>query len=159
MRAFIDEVAELERRRITCQPIPARWATLATRADLNWQRFTFEAGATDQIPREPGFFCFFVGDPPATLPPVGFPLYFGRTDRTLRRRFAVYLLEQQDDATRPQVRDFLEIFEGELTFYCSTFDGTPDQMSQTAHDIIDALRPAFSDPEYIAEAQVGEGAW
>ncbi len=159
MRAFLDDIAELERRKITCQPIPNLWSALGARTDIHWQRFPFVPGATNQIPREPGFFCFFVGDPPATLPAIGFPLYFGRTERTLRRRFATYVNEQQDAGLRPQVRDFLEVFEGELTFLCSPFDGTPEQMNDLARVILDALRPAFSDSGYEAEAQPGQGAW
>lgn len=159
MKAFYDEVAEAERRVITCQPIPAKWATLAARTDIQWEKFPFEASAAGDIPRSPGFFCLFVGDPPADFPAVGFPLYFGRTDRTLRRRFATLIQEQQGAVPRPQVRDFLEVFEGELTFLCSVYDGPADKMTETAQEILDALRPAFSDPEFAAAAQLGQGAW
>lgn len=160
MRAFLNEVTELDRRRITCQPIPARWATLASRRDLNWRRFPFDRNSLSDIPTDPGFFCFFVGPPPESLPPVGFPLYFGRTEhRNLRYRFAEYIQEQGDPTARPQVRDFLEIFEGELVFLCSTFSGTPEEMILTGRQILDALRPAFSETAYEAEAQPGQGAW
>ena len=160
MRAFLDELTELERRRITCQPIPARWAGLEARSDLDWRRFPFNRTAMGEIPTDPGFFCFFIGPPPESLPPVGFPIYFGRTEhRNLRFRFAQYIQEQGDPDIRPQVRDFLEVFEGELFFLCARFTGSPEEMTSTARQILDALRPAFSDPAYEAEAQPGQGAW
>lgn len=159
MKAFVNKGAELERRKITCQPIPALWAALGARTGIAWQRFPFDPSSVDQVPRQPGFFCFFVGDPPANLPAVGFPLYFGRTERTLRRKFALYVNEQRDGGIRPQTRDFLEIFEGELTFLCSPFDGPSDQMNDLAREMLDALRPSFSDFAYEAEARPGGGAW
>ena len=102
MRAFLDEAEEHALRLITCQPIPARWTALAQRTDLNWQKIAFNGAELNSVPREPGFFCFFIGPPPSSLPPVGYPLYFGKTERTLRRRFAEYIQEQHDRASRPQ---------------------------------------------------------
>lgn len=158
MRAFYEDVAQLERRKITCQPIPARWGAFEGR-DMRWQKFPFAQAETGRIPRGPGFFCFFVGPPPASLPPVGYPLYFGRTEDTLRRRFAEYIQEQQGAVSRPQARDFLEIFEGELFFMCTTFDGDPEAAADAARELREALQPAFSDTEYEASVAPGEGAW
>jgi hypothetical protein len=158
MRAFYEDVAQLERRKITCQPIPARWPAFARHA-MRWQKFPFSQTEAGRVPREPGFFCFFVGQPPASLPPVGYPLYFGRTESTLRRRFAEYIQEQQGVVSRPQVRDFLEIFEGELFFMCTTFNGSADEAAEAAREIREALQPAFGDSEYEASVELGQGAW
>lgn len=158
MQAFYEDVAQLERRKITCQPIAARWAAFEGRA-MQWQKFAFLQSEAGRLPREPGFFCFFVGPPPASLPPVGYPLYFGRTEDTLRRRFAEYIQEQQRTVSRPQERDFLEVFEGELFFMCTTFDGSPQEAATAAREIRAALQPAFGDSGYEASLKPPQGAW
>ena len=46
MKAFVDEVTELERRKITCQPIPSLWAALGARTGIAWQRMLVINGMT-----------------------------------------------------------------------------------------------------------------
>ncbi len=158
MQAFYEDVAQLERRKITCQPISSRWAAFEGR-DMVWQKFPFAAGEAESLPRECGFFCLFVGPPPASLPPVGYPLYFGRTEDSLRRRFAELIQEQQRIVSRPQERDFLEVFEGELFFMCTPFDGSPDEVANAARELRAALMPAFGGSEYEASLEPPKGAW
>lgn len=159
MRAFLEDVATLELRIIRCQPIPARWAAFEGRADLDWIRVPFENGAIDRVPRSKGFYCFFVGPPAGALPPVGYPMYLGRTWRTLRQRFSEYLREQHDPAGRQHVRKFLNVFEGELTFVCTGFNGTYKELVDTERALLDAVMPVYSDSGYSAEVRAGRGAW
>ncbi|HEY0034197.1 MAG TPA: hypothetical protein VGB81_13100, partial [Devosia sp.] len=102
---------------------------------------------------------FFVGPPPATLPPVGYPMYLGRTSRTLRQRFREYLREQHDPTGRQHVRKFLNVFEGELSFMCTEFNGPYAQLVATERALLDAMMPAYSDSGYSAEVRAGRGAW
>ena len=159
MKAFLEGIAGLELRKITCQPIPARWGAVAGRERLRWERFDFDAGAVDTIPQHPGFYCFFLGPPPDGLPPVGYPLYLGKTERTLRQRYREYLREQAAGEGRTHVRKFLDVFEGELAFLCTTFNGTHDEVMAMERALLDALMPAYSDSGYSAEVRAGRGAW
>lgn len=158
MKAFLEGLG-LEHRLITCQPIPARWAAFEARDDLTWTSIPFEAAAVDQVPQGHGFYCFFVGPPPNALPAVGYPLYLGRTWRTLRQRFREYLREQNDPGGRYHVRKFLNVFEGELAFMCTEFNGTYDELVATERALLDAMMPAYSDSGYSAEVRAGRGAW
>lgn len=159
MRAFLEDIAGLELRVISCQPIPARWTAFEGRDDLNWIGIPFEERAINRVPRSQGFYCFFVGPPGGVLPPVGYPMYVGRTSRTLRERFQEYLREQHDTAGRTHVRKFLNVFEGELTFMCSEFNGAYDELVATERALLDAIMPAYSDSGYSAEVRAGRGAW
>lgn len=159
MKAFLEGIAVDELRRIECQPFPARWAALAHRDELRWRAYPFEDAAAGRVPSEPGFYCFLVGPPPAALPQVGYPLYLGKTERTLRIRFREYLREQNDNTGRLHVRKFLNVFEGELTFMCTTFDGTHQEVIDTERALLDAMMPAYSDSGYTAEVRAGRGAW
>jgi len=159
MQAFLDGLARLELRVISCQPIPGRWAAFALRTDLNWMSYPFEPGAIDTIPLSQGFYCFFVGPPPSTLPPVGYPMYLGRTRRTLRQRYREYLREQHEPTGRQHVRKFLNVFEGELTFMCTEFNGSYADLVATERSLLDAMMPAYSDSGYSAEVRAGRGAW
>jgi hypothetical protein len=159
MRAFLEDVAGLELRIISCQPIPARWSAFESNEDLSWIRIPFENGSIDSVPQSKGFYCFFVGPPAGALPPVGYPMYLGRTSRTLQKRFSEYLHEQHDPAGRKHVRKFLNVFEGELTFMCTEFSGTYEELVATERVLLDAMMPAYSDSGYSAEVRAGRGAW
>jgi len=159
MRAFLEGVAGLELRKIICQPIPARWMTFTGRTELQWTRYPFDAAAFSRIPSEPGFYCFVVGPPPSTLPQVTFPMYLGKTERTLQIRFGEYLREQHDANGRLHVRKFLQVFEGELDFMCTVFRGTHQEVVDTERALLDAMMPSYSDSGYSAEIRAGRGAW
>lgn len=159
MKAFLEAEFGLELRLITCQPIPERWAAFDPRDDLEWKGFPFDPASRDLIPRSQGFYCFFVGPPPRALPSVGYPMYLGRTRRTLRERFGEYLLERDDPAGRRHVRKFLNVFDGELTFMCTEFDGDYDALVATERALLDAVMPAYSDSGYSADVRAGRGAW
>ena len=159
MKAFLEEIAGLELRKVVCQPIPARWTPFAGRTELQWRRYRFDVTTASHIPEEPGFYCFVVGPPPTTLPQVTFPMYLGKTERTLRIRFGEYLRERHDPAGRFHVRKFLQTFEGELDFMCTAFRGTHDQVVATERALLDAIMPSYSDSGYSAEVRAGRGAW
>ena len=159
MKAFLEDVAGLELRLITCQPIPSRWGAFERRHDLNWIRIPFEEGARDRVPRSKGFYCFFIGSTTGALPAVGYPIYLGRTWRTLWTRFGEYLHEKNDPTGRQHVRKFLNVFDGELAFMYTEFNGTNEEMVATERALLDAIMPAYSDSGYSAEVRAGRGAW
>lgn len=86
-------------------------------------------------------------------------MYLGKTERTLRERFGEYLTEQGDPNGRVHVRKFLRVFEGELSFVCTLFDGSHEQVRAIETSLLDALMPAYSDSGYSAEVRAGKGAW
>ena len=159
MNAFLLGIGEDELRLVKMQPWPKRWADFHAKHALTWTHFTFAAGSRAAIPTVPGLYCFFVGLPPGSLPPVGYPMYVGKTERTLRLRFGEYLREQHDDLGRVRVRKFLNVFEGELYFSCTPFSGTPAQVKEIETDLHNALMPAYSDVGYSAEIRQKRQAW
>lgn len=157
MDPFIEGLLSLEARRITCQPIPKRWIDFCGLHQLQWHRFSFNEASQDTIPEVPGFYCFLVGPAPSSLPPVGYPMYLGKTERTLRQRFYEYLNEQ--DRGRVHVRKFLNVFRGELTFTCTAFRGNQGEVKLMETALLDALMPAYSDSGFSADVRAGRGAW
>lgn len=159
MRAFLEGVAGLELRLITCQPIPARWTAFHGSNALTWEEIPFQPQSITQVPQIKGVYCFVVGPPPMSLPSVRYPMYVGRTKRPLRERFQEYLREQHSPAGRYHVKKFLNVFEGELTFLCAQFAGTYQELVRAERDVMDAMMPAYSDSGYSAEVRAGRGAW
>lgn len=159
MDAFLLGLAEEDSRLVKMQPWPKRWADFHAKHQLVWTHFQFAPSSANVIPTVPGLYCFFVGQPPASLPPVGYPMYVGKTERTLRIRFGEYLREQNDPGGRVRVRKFLNVFEGELYFSCTPFNGTAAQVKEVETDLHNALMPAYSDIGYSAEVRQKRQAW
>jgi hypothetical protein len=153
------DVAVHELRTIKCAPYPARWLEFEQNYPLQWTYTPFDAAHLQYIPQEPGIYCFFVGMPPACLPPVGYPLYVGRTERTLRIRYSEYLDEEDDDVGRVRVRKFLKVFTGELHFAAATFHGDHDAIKALETAALDALMPTYSDLGFTAETRAKRSAW
>lgn len=153
----MEGVLVLEARRIVCQPVPKRWTDFCELHQLQWDRFSFNEASLDTIPAVPGFYCFMIGPAPSGLPPVGYPMYLGKTERTLRARFYEYLREQEEG--RVHVRKFLNVFRGELTFTCTSFRGDKDIVKSIETALLDALMPAYSDSGFSADVRAGRGAW
>ncbi|WAC59650.1 hypothetical protein [Brevundimonas sp. SL130] len=159
MDAFLQSLAEGEQRLVKCQPMPSRWMAFAAKHPFTWTHVPFSAATGEQVPQEPGFYCFFVGLPPASLPPIGFPLYVGKTERTLRTRFREYVREKDDDEGRVRARKFLKVFEGELYFSFTVFRGTPAEVKAIETELHNALMPAYSDIGYDADVREARQAW
>ena len=159
MDAFLLGLAEDDHRLVKMQPWPKRWAEFHAKHQLVWAHYSFAPGSANEIPTTPGLYCFFVGLPPASLPPVGFPMYVGKTERTLRVRFAEYLREQDNEKGRVRVRKFLNVFKDELYFSCTSFVGTGAQVKELETDLHNALMPAYSDIGYSAEVRQKRQAW
>ena len=159
MDAFLQGLAEGEQRLVTMQPWPKRWADFDARHTFVWSHFDFDRSTAPTIPDQPGFYVFFVGLPPVSLPPVGYPLYVGKTERTLRVRFSEYLREQHSARGRVRVRKFLSVFEGELYFSCAPFHGTPAEVKAVETELHNALMPPYSDIGFSADVREGRQAW
>lgn len=159
MDAFLEGLAEGRNRVVRCQPLPAKWAEFAQHHPFRWTNILFDAANIDQVPLTPGFYCFFVGLPPEALPPVGYPMYAGKTERTLRQRFREYLREKDENGGRVHVRTFLKVFEGELYFACTPFQGTSDEVRAIETQLLDALRPSYSDLGFSADVRAARQAW
>lgn len=159
MDAFLQELAGDELRKISCLPKPARWADFSAKHKLVWQHTLFEKGNHALIPEEPGFYCFVVGLPGTALPPIGYPLYVGKTERTLHTRFGEYLREQEAEKGRTRVRKFIKVFQGELLFFFTHFDGTPQEVKDIETELHDALMPAYSDTGFSAEVRAARNAF
>lgn len=151
MDAFLQSIAGFEQRRLTCIPMPVLWMAFDAKYGFQWTNIPFGLASRDLIPKAPGFYCFFIGLPPSTLPPVGYPVYVGKTERTLRERYNEYLREQDKSAGRKRARKFLKIFEGELTFSYITFDGSPADVKAIETDLHDALQPSYSNTGFSAD--------
>ena len=159
MDAFLAELTSDELRRITCAPHPRRWKAFGDLYSLEWDYVPFERAAARRVPNTPGVYCFYLGNPPRSLPSVGYPLYVGKTARTLRKRFGEYVDEQQSAGGRTRVRKFLKVFEGELYFSCAPFRGSPAEVRDLETALHDALMPSYSDIGFSAQVRSGRMAW
>jgi hypothetical protein len=153
MDAFLEELSDEAFRRATFYPMPARWAAFAAKHALVWTHIPFDAAHRPDVPNEPGLYCFLVGLPPAALPPLGYPLYVGKTDRQLRTRFREYLSEKDDPGGRKRVRKILTVFQGELFFSCAPFAGSAEDRKAIETELHDALMPPYSDIGFTAEVR------
>ncbi|MCD9045526.1 hypothetical protein [Luteimonas sp. MHLX1A] len=159
MDAFLEGLAGDELRKISCLPKPARWADFSAKHRLAWQHTRFERANHSAIPAQPGFYCFVVGLLGPALPPIGYPLYVGKTERTLHKRFGEYLREQESARGRARVRKFIKVFEGELLFFFAHFYGTPQEVKDVEMELHDALMPAYSDIGFSAEVRAARSAF
>jgi hypothetical protein len=153
MHAFLEELSDEAFRRANFYPMPSRWAAFAGKYALVWTHIPFEEAEFVNVPQEPGLYCFFVGLPPANLPPIGYPLYVGETGRQLRIRFREYLREKDDPGGRKRIRKILTVFEGELFFSCAPFTGTHQDRKVVETELHDALMPAYSDIGFSGEVR------
>lgn len=151
MDAFLEELSDEAFRRATFYPVPSRWSEFAAKYTFSWTHVTFDAAQALNVPDLPGVYCFLVGLPPTSLPPIGYPLYVGKTDRQLRTRFREYHAEKEDLGGRKRVRKMLTVFQGELVFSCVPFAGTAAERKQLETDLHDALMPPYSDIGFSAE--------
>lgn len=159
MDAFLDTLSADSLRQIRCNPRPALWAAFAAKYNFLWEHTQFDAANRDNVPLEPGFYCFVVGLPGASLPPIGYPLYIGKTERTLRTRFGEYLREKDDEKGRVRVRKFIKVFDGELLFFFTNFHGTPEQVREIETELHDALMPPYSDTGFSADVRARRNAF
>ena len=143
MEAFMQEIAVEEARLFTCQPMPLEWAKFASKYKFKWSQVHFHVDNAGKIPTAPGFYCFFIGVAPSSLPPIGYPLYVGKTERTLRLRFRDYVREKASGRGRVHIRRFLHAFDDELTFFYTPFKGTQKSVQKIERELHDALRPPF----------------
>jgi len=153
MDAFLMSQSSDELRRLNCLPVPSAWIAFGQKYKLSWTAVPFGPTTSAGVPTVPGFYCFFVGYPPGGLPPVGYPLYVGKTERTLRRRFGEYLREKNSPSGRGRVRKFLKVFEDEIMFLFAPFHGTAKQVKEIETALHDALRPPYSDVGFSAEVR------
>lgn len=151
MEAFMQDVLLEDARRFTSQPMPLEWEKFAKKHKFKWSQVHFHGDNATKVPTKPGFYCFFIGVAPAALPPIGYPLYVGKTERTLRVRFGDYVREKKKVHGRLHIRRFLHIFENELTFYYTPFSGTKKSILKIESELHDALRPPFCQIGFSAE--------
>ncbi|TIL65609.1 hypothetical protein [Mesorhizobium sp.] len=159
MDPFLLDLAADEMRTIKCAPYPARWLDFHQHYPLVWNFIPFAEANHAQVPDQAGIYCFFVGLPPSSLPPVGYPLYVGKTERTLRQRFIEYISEEDHDTGRVRVRKFLKVFQGELHFAAAAFQGTHDEIMTLETAAMEALMPVYSDLGFKAETRAKRSAW
>lgn len=159
MDAFMEELAGDEMRRIKCLPKPARWADFSAKRKLDWKHIEFTKANHPVVPDEPGFYCFVVGLPGTSLPPIGYPLYVGKTERTLKKRFGEYLREENSARGRIRIRKFLKVFKGELLFFYTDFHGTSAEVKEIETELHDALMPPYSDVGFSADVREPRGAF
>jgi hypothetical protein len=159
MDAFLEGLAGDEARRIDCVPKPARWADFSAKRKLDWKHIPFNKVNHAAVPEKPGFYCFVVGLPGTSLPPIGYPLYVGKTERTLRIRFGEYLKEEHSERGRVRVRKFIKAFQGELLFFYTDFHGTSAEVKEIETELHDALMPPYSDVGFSAEVRESRGAF
>jgi hypothetical protein len=159
MDAFMEDLLTNEARKITCAPYRTRWIQFNSDYQLAWNYGEFNRQSHQSVPDFPGVYCFFVGHPGPSLPPVGYPLYAGQTERTLYIRYGDYLREKDSKFGRAHVRKFLNVFWGEVLFAFAVFSGDRDQVITLERRLNDALMPAYSRNDFSADTKAKRSAW
>ena len=123
--------------------VPRRWASLSAgpAAALTWLAFPFVDASRVQIPSAPGVYAFLIAPGAAGDLNASYLMYIGKTDRTLRERFAEYLREASSDRIRPKLLRILPLYPDHLIFACAVL---PPQVSPK--DVEAALLEAFLPP-------------
>lgn len=129
---------------------PKQW-TLYNFSDLfNWEIHPFQRDKVDQIPIEPGVYCFIIQPGIANHPYCSYLMYVGMTKRPLRERFKQYFSEKRNiENGRPKILKLLHVYQDYLHFCCTGIAET-----ERIEDIEDKLLNAFIPPcndEYPAE--------
>jgi hypothetical protein len=155
----MEDLLTNEARNITCAPYRTRWAEFNKDYPLLWNYVEFNKHSHPSVPNCPGVYCFFVGLPGISLPAVGYPLYAGQTERTLRIRYGDYLVEKDSKTGRVHVRKFLNVFWGEVLFAFAAFSGDREQVKTVERRLNDALMPVYSRNDFSADTRAKRGAW
>lgn len=158
MNPFLIGLAKNRYRRIICEPHPKRWTKFCNDFHLNWQAVPFRRGGAAVLPQAAGFYCFFVGEPPAHLPRVLFPLYAGETV-DLRRRYQDYVREKNNPDGRIPVREMLHVFSGEVGFAYALFAGERPERLAIEKQLNDALMPWYGTKDFSADVKRGRRPW
>lgn len=157
--AFLQEVGLDRLRIVKTQPYPDRWRDFCAHYNLTWTFTPFERERADQITNAPGVYCFHIGHDLTCLPTFGLSLYGGITIRSLRTRFLEYFRERDSEQGRQWVRQFLFVFDGELSFGWSPVDTAAIDLKTLERNFNDAMMPHYSVKDFSAAVRAGRNAW
>ena len=124
MSQYTDLAASDEMGRHTHQMImvPRFWSACVVgtgAAPLSWSVFPFENTSRELIPDTHGVYAFLIAPRVGGDLNVSYLMYIGQTERTLRERFADYLLEAKSDRIRPKLLRILPLYPDHLLFACA----------------------------------------
>ncbi len=157
--AFLQQVGLDRLRIVRTQPYPDRWRDFCSQYNLIWDFTPFELARANQVPTSPGVYCFYIGHDLQCLPAFGLSLYGGITVRSLRTRFREYFRERDSERGREWVRQFLLVFDGELSFGWSPVDSTTTDLRTLEKQFNDAMMPHYSVKDFSAGVRAGRHAW
>ena len=156
---FLINSASKELRIVKLPLYPSRWQKFCEKYQLTWDFTLFESNHADQVPEEPGLYCFYIGHDFNCLPKFGLCLYGGITKRTLRIRFKEYVREQNRENGRPWVKKFLKVFQGELSFGWTIVENSTNNLSTLEKEFNDAMMPPYSIRNFSAEVSAERNMW
>jgi excinuclease UvrABC nuclease subunit len=119
---------------------PWQWKAYKASANLQWTWVPFEESATGSVPEGPGVYAFLIEPRLATNLPAAYPMYVGKTDRSLRQRFSEYHLEAQNPNKRLHIIMLIQRYQEFLYFYCAPLD-PPVSPEAVESELIDAIVP------------------
>jgi hypothetical protein len=133
---------EFSRHRHTMTMMPRLWSAflLPSPHGLSWSVFPFADSSSPHIPDLQGVYAFLIVPGVADLS-VSYLMYVGETTRTLRQRFAEYLVEAASDRIRPKLIRVLAQYPDHLLFACAALPA-----GVVPKDIEDRLIEAFLPP-------------
>jgi len=153
--AFVEMVERFHVHRRSFYLNPDLWNSSRVTFPLTWHEVKFETGNKSSVPENRGIYSFIVKHPNNHFPPHGFIMYIGITginsaERTLRKRFGEYLIEQRRNK-RPRVHMMLNKYVDNLYFnYVAVEDDSVD-LAQLEIDLNDALIPPVGRLDFSAE--------
>lgn len=140
----------------------ASWKKFQCEFPLNWQNLKFDAASKSQVPNERGIYVFVVEARNVGLPVHGYICYVGIAGKnqngTLRKRYANYLREANDDGGRPAVVFMLNNFKGDLFFHFVSIPDKDIDLEVIESSFINSVVPPVNKGGFHGELALGKKA-
>jgi hypothetical protein len=150
---FIQEVDELKTFVVRLCLHPPSWSAFKSATDLDWEWIKYEDDKSS-VPDTRGVYAFVVEPDLEGVFPVLVPFYVGETGdkngRTLRDRYAEYLVNKQRICERHGIHYMLNKWCSHLYFYFAEVADTTIRLKSLEASLNDALLPPYSIRDFSA---------
>ena len=125
---------------------------------LKWGSIKYYEGNIEQIPDDKqGIYAFVINHCSSpSLPPHGYVVYIGKTERSLRARYKEYLHESQI-LGRPNINAMMSSWRSVLLFLFAPVQDNVN-LKDLEEKMNDAMRPHYSKNDYSTKVTRGRNA-
>lgn len=160
---FVRSVDELKSSDVSFVLHPDAWRRCTGLKYLKWDEVRFTQAARTSISSERGIYAFIVRPTGAGFPPHGYLMYIGITGdssarRSLRRRYANYLTEQQI-LKRPAIHYMLTKWRDDVYFCYASVPDRRISLARLEKRLNDAFLPPCSKNDLSADIRQKRAAF